>query len=207
MVYLLELSSLKFTLITTSDDAVHIWLDQVVFAPGTSACGPDWQHLVLVWGMLPEPSTCDYDVHNRLGQRVAGFEQQDWGDKGSAPAFAKAGRIAVASGSSLVVWDLMSGQHLGTRRHPARASNLLGPPGNSDWERMGVVAANSMGSKLASVAAKACDIHLYDALTLEKIGCVRADRMHAGCMPPLHYAMLPPLSMVSTAGPCCTLTI
>ena len=172
--YLLELGSLKFTLITTSHDEVHLWLDHVVFAPGTSAFGPDWQHLVAVWSSDDEPR--HYDVHDRLGQHVAHFAQQEESSVGSVPAFAMAGRVAVASRSRLVVWNLLSGQHLGTRRHPAHGSDLM-DESDDDWEGDGVVAANSMGSKLAFVAAQACDIHLYDTLTLLKIGCVRA---HAG---------------------------
>ena len=174
--YLLELGSLKFTLITTSYDDMYPGLDHVVFAPGTSAFGPDWQHLVAVWAKSDEPRR--YDVYDRLGQRVAQFQQQDMVSMGSVPAFAMAGRVAVASGSRLVVWDLLSGQHLGTRRHPAPGSDLM-DESDGHWDGKGVVAANSMGSKLAFVAALAFHIHLYDALTLAKIGCVHAYAGHA----------------------------
>ena len=174
--YLLELSSLEFALITTSYDDVHPGLGHVVFAPGTSAFGPDWQHLVAVWANSDEPR--HYDVYDRLGQRVAQFQQQDMVSRGSVPAFAIASRVAVASGSRLMVWYLLSGQHLGTRRHPAPGSDLM-DKSDGHWEGKGVVAANRMGSKLAFVAALAWDIHLYDALTLAKIGCVHAYAGHA----------------------------
>ena len=175
IVYLLEL---PLTLITTAYDAQHMVLPDMRSVPGVlrQNFAPDGQHILVVWSRLG-PQTCGCDVHSRQGQRVAHFELGDVNNGSTTPpAFARDNRVAIACGSSLTVWDLLSGQHLGTLR-PLGDAVPEGGWEEGDLEDNGVVAANRKGCKLAFVAANACDVHLYDAATLAKLGCVRA---HAG---------------------------
>ena len=176
VVYLLELASLSLTLITTAYDAQHMVLPDMRSVPGVLSFAPDGQHILVVWSRLG-PQICGCDVHSHQGQRVAHFELEDVNNGSTTPpAFARDNRVAFACGSSLTVWDLLSGQHLGTRR-PLCDAVPEGGWEEGDLEDNGLVAANRTGCKLAFVAANACDVHLYDAATLAKLGCVRA---HAG---------------------------
>ena len=168
VVYLLELATLSLTLVTTAYDAQHMILPDIAFVPGTLSFAPDSEHILVVWARV-DPEFCGCNVHNRQGQRVAQFELEDVSDSAVAPpAFAKDNRVAIACGESFVVWDLLSGQHLGT----GQSSDDTAPEGTGHDN--GMVVANKTGCKLAFVAGRACDVHLYDVVTLARLGCVHA---------------------------------
>ena len=194
VVHLLEVASLSLTLITTAYDDQHMMLPDIALAPGHLTFAPDSQHIVVAW--TSDDGTCGCDIHNRQGHRVAQYElgAVRYGAV-TPPAFARDNRVAFACGNSLVVWDLLSGQHLGTWQ----PLNDTAPEGS--LENNGVVAANKTGSKLAFVAAHACDLYLYNAVTLARLGsvCVCME----GCTS--DAAVRLPSSMGSMAGSCSTM--
>ena len=132
---------------------------------------PDSQLLVINWSRPAE----DHDrfqltVRDRSGQLLANIT---W--PAAAPfvfetllAALTGGRLAVGSGAELAVWDLPNGRVLGRRTLcPARD--------HADGPKISLIAANRAGTKLACIAAHTTALRVYDAITLDVLGTIKAD--------------------------------
>ena len=130
----------------------------ISFAPDSNLC------LVLL------PAEAMLEVYSQSGQRLARFPERRVPGDSSLPslAFLVEDHVAMAHTQSFIVHDLRSGQLLATI-WPAQDSADC-----ASMTRAGVIAADRAGSTLAFCAAGTSVLHLYDAATLNLLGCVCA---------------------------------
>ena len=150
--------------------------------------------LVTVVSDRREPCFTTYD---RSGRILSQFQDGSWDP---STAFARGHRLAIAQPDQVRVWDLQSGQLLGSTEAlwdeypranaaaamaalaafaaaPAAAdeddSNSVEHQGPPPVAQRALVAANRSGCKLAFLGASSHALHLYDAVTLEALACLQ----------------------------------
>ena len=112
-----------------------------------------------------------FHVYSRQGQKLSHFEiAADHCSR--VQTFVQPDRVAVSLGFEFEMWELTSGKLLGTVTPPATHMSGDISFSHNHMEGLGPVAANRSGSKLAFLPAGSKTLLMYNALTLELLGCV-----------------------------------
>ena len=166
VVYRLDVASLAVQHITCTSE--HESLLRVEF----SRCGS----LILALWHGYDANESRFEVHDSSGQRIAQFRASGQGFDWQL-ALTAGNRVAAARSQDFSVWDLRSGQLVGTRGPATPATQ--GPASGCT----GLIAANKTGTKLAFCAWGSTAVHLHEAVTLEALGVVHpADRVMPACL-------------------------
>ena len=106
----------------------------------------------------------EISIYDCAGQAISHFQ-----DTISTPSFdfVQGSRLAIALPLGVRVWDMLTGQLLGSTAALATSS---GPTSSG---KRAFVAANKTGCKLAFLNAHSPALHLYNALTLEALACLQ----------------------------------
>ena len=155
VLYRLDVARLAVQHITCSRDIET--LEQVVF----SRCG---SLILALWHNYADDDS-RFEVHDCSGQRVAQFREPVHAFERQL-ALTAGNRVAAARSQDFSVWDMRSGQLVGTRGPETPAAQT--PAGG----RAGLIVANKAASKLAFCARGSTAVHLYEAATLEALGVV-----------------------------------
>ena len=159
---------------TESVMQVAYWLDTASLAVQHITCSSDvetLEHLsftrcgsliLALWHNFLEDNS-RFEVFECSGQRTAQFREPGFQRE---LAHAAGSRLAVAHSQDFSVWDLRSGQLIGARGPEPPAAQ--GPAG----ARVGLIAANKAGTRLAFSAQGSTAVYLYDAATLDAQGVI-----------------------------------
>ena len=124
------------------------------------------QHImILSWVPRAMDAVIDAElsIFGRTGQALSRFQYPT-----CLPSFAliQESKLAVAMPHEVGVWDMMTGQLLGSTATLATEAGCM-------REYQAFVAANRTGCKLAFLGACTSALHLYDAETLELLACLQ----------------------------------
>ena len=156
VLYLLDIDTHELRHITTSYEDMDMHSIQIT---AKSRC------IVVFWEEYADGGF-QCDVHARAGHRVASFRPQAVSALDPpAKAFMLEDRMALAGCSNLDVWDLASGQLIGSRT-PTQTVLSLG-----SWA-LSKVSVNLPGTKVAFLPAGCSTLYLYDSRTLAALTTV-----------------------------------